>query len=415
MSKYKEILHIRNFGGIKDAEIELSRLNVFIGPQGTGKSVAAKLIYFFRQIVRTIGSDLASIASARATKLRHHTVFGEFFPPESWPDDEFQVSYEFGEVKVGVTHYPNRTSDVIYEYSPYFDELSEVANEATRIATSEQRQIPSVAARSAIALKVSRDIDPVLGRLSYFVPEARGYISAEDLLALVRDSREVDPFMREFVTVYGPTRKRAEAILFNYEHRKRVSDIVQGDISSNGDNLFVVAADGRRVPIDLGSSGQRAALPLILILLQNSQASMSNTDGTVFIEEPEAHLYPTGQREFTRILADVSRLNLPDCLPQYVITTHSPYLLTAFNNLMYAGRIVRDKPKLKTQVDSILGGTPVIDPRNVRAYAFEGGAVRSIIEADTELIHSGELDSVSDDLGREFDKLLDLAYAEDAA
>lgn len=38
-----ERLIIDNFAGIKHLEIELKKINILIGPQGTGKSVCAKL------------------------------------------------------------------------------------------------------------------------------------------------------------------------------------------------------------------------------------------------------------------------------------------------------------------------------------------------------------------------------------
>lgn len=46
-----EKLTVHNFLSIKSAEIELRRINVLIGPQASGKSVLAKLLYFFKQEV----------------------------------------------------------------------------------------------------------------------------------------------------------------------------------------------------------------------------------------------------------------------------------------------------------------------------------------------------------------------------
>lgn len=41
---------IKNFGAIKDAEIEIKNFIVLIGEQASGKSTIAKLIYFFKSI-----------------------------------------------------------------------------------------------------------------------------------------------------------------------------------------------------------------------------------------------------------------------------------------------------------------------------------------------------------------------------
>ena len=43
-----EFIRISNFGGIKEMEMELKPINVIIGPQASGKSVTAKLLYFFK-------------------------------------------------------------------------------------------------------------------------------------------------------------------------------------------------------------------------------------------------------------------------------------------------------------------------------------------------------------------------------
>ena len=46
----KEHLTIRNFGPINKADIEPRDLTIFVGPQATGKSLAAQSLYFLRGI-----------------------------------------------------------------------------------------------------------------------------------------------------------------------------------------------------------------------------------------------------------------------------------------------------------------------------------------------------------------------------
>ena len=42
-----EKLIIDNFAGIKHIELDVGQINILIGPQATGKSVCAKLHYYF--------------------------------------------------------------------------------------------------------------------------------------------------------------------------------------------------------------------------------------------------------------------------------------------------------------------------------------------------------------------------------
>lgn len=53
-----ERLIVRNFGPIKDVDIEIPRLLVFIGDQASGKSTLAKLIYIFKRISNMMSPTL---------------------------------------------------------------------------------------------------------------------------------------------------------------------------------------------------------------------------------------------------------------------------------------------------------------------------------------------------------------------
>ena len=50
----KEGITIVNFGGIKKATISLNSINIFIGKQASGKSITAKLLYYFKGIFNEI-------------------------------------------------------------------------------------------------------------------------------------------------------------------------------------------------------------------------------------------------------------------------------------------------------------------------------------------------------------------------
>jgi predicted ATPase len=43
-------IKIQNFGPLKNVDLEIKDLLLFIGPQASGKSTIAKLIYFFKSI-----------------------------------------------------------------------------------------------------------------------------------------------------------------------------------------------------------------------------------------------------------------------------------------------------------------------------------------------------------------------------
>jgi hypothetical protein len=88
------------------------------------------------------------------------------------------------------------------------------------------------------------------------------------------------------------------------------------------------------------------------------------------------------------------------------MTTHSPYILSAFNNLILAGQLGQDKRlKKKLKIDEKCW----IEPGTFKAYSIHDGKLESIL-SDTGLINGEYLDSVSETIGNEFDEMLRLEY-----
>jgi AAA15 family ATPase/GTPase len=50
-----EKLVVKNFGPIKEAELEIKKVTVFIGPQGSGKSTLAKLVAICKDNLLPVG------------------------------------------------------------------------------------------------------------------------------------------------------------------------------------------------------------------------------------------------------------------------------------------------------------------------------------------------------------------------
>ena len=90
-----------------------------------------------------------------------------------------------------------------------------------------------------------------------------------------------------------------------------------------------------------------------------------------------------------------------------VVTTHSPYILTVFNNLVQAGlRYQESNAKGKERLSKIVPESRALFPGEVAAYALDAGEAKSIISPDTKLIDAYVIDAVSDELTKEFDSLL---------
>ena len=53
-----ETIYIENFAGIKKMDFDFKSINILIGPQGSGKSVTVKLMYFFKNFINEIVKNI---------------------------------------------------------------------------------------------------------------------------------------------------------------------------------------------------------------------------------------------------------------------------------------------------------------------------------------------------------------------
>src|SRR5690606_29500741 len=100
---------------------------------------------------------------------------------------------------------------------------------------------------------------------------------------------------------------------------------------------YLVHKDQRKVNLTNASSGQQETVPLIIILKTLTRINSVGGGFTLYIEEPEAHLFPTAQKRIVELLART--FNSADNKFHIFVTTHSPYILSSFNNLIYSGNI----------------------------------------------------------------------------
>ena len=184
-------------------------------------------------------------------------------------------------------------------------------------------------------------------------------------------------------------------------------------------------SDGDKLPLNLLSTGIQELVPLFNILEQliyfrehGVESAKSDRDPRrkivskpfLFLEEPEGNIFPKTQYELVQLFAWLSSDAVLDF--DWVITTHSPYILTAFNNLIEAAQVAAAKPDLKSEVAKLIPEHYWIKPGDFKAYAIEDGILKSIVAEDTGLVSANYLDQVSETIGAQFDELLRLGYVE---
>ena len=88
-----EKIEIKDFVGIKDITIEIKQINILISPQASGKSIIAKLIFYFKNFIFEIINAAKESKNKTELDKDYKLKFEEYFPPSSWGDRDFFIRY----------------------------------------------------------------------------------------------------------------------------------------------------------------------------------------------------------------------------------------------------------------------------------------------------------------------------------
>lgn len=120
---------------------------------------------------------------------------------------------------------------------------------------------------------------------------------------------------------------------------------------------------------------------------------------SIYLEEPEENLFPNTQYELVKWMAKQINTTQDNSL---CIATHSPYILSSFNNLIQASEC-----KDANSVESTVGKSSTISFEDINVYAVDNGTVKDIKDYDLRLIAQTDLDAASDTISSDFSKLLE--------
>lgn len=391
-----ERLIVRNFLGIREADLEVGKFTVIIGPQASGKSVLAKLIYLFRRCLLSSVTELALGYRGREwVKGYWSEQFFSYFSPSSWGEGAFAIEYLIGEFSARVS----RNSDA-KDIEIILEGMDGLSGEVTA-------RIGDGARAREIEFALHGNHDQAN---SLFIPAGRSFLSIlqQNAFKIFRENPKLDPVMWDFGAklenykqFYADDALEYESDPLSVRSQELINLLLKGKYRRANEQDWIDSG-GRSVILSDASSGQQSVLPMLLAL---SSRETRTRDVSVIIEEPEAHLFPDSQRHVVRLLALLQRRYAM----RFLVTTHSPYILTALNNLIIAEEV---STKLgEASIREVVGGADfLLSYDDVRAYTIQDGRLVSILDEESRLIGVNVIDGVSEVLGEEFDRLLDLRY-----
>lgn len=434
-------IYIKNNGPVKEFEMDVNKFNILIGEQATGKSTIAKSIYFFRVIKTKITDYLLQICDTnmyngvactnkrfdQSIKKELKDIFVKLFG-HSWDlDPNLTMRYEYTPehwIQVALFDGDRGGKKLIgVQYSPeLLRALQTLKRQVQALYLEEKGNITSIALGSERRKRNHEWIIEQISRIfmddkeTYYIPAGRSLLTVmANNKATMNNATNLDYITEQFMLMIDSVRNAfnnglREAHLY-YPQEKRNFDvnnmadmivsIQKGEYYSNKGRETLKIKENPEHPIEINfaSSGQQEILWLVnflyVLLLKQEKAF-------VIIEEPEAHIFPTLQKELIELITMFA--NLSD--GSVFITTHSPYVLTSMNNLYYAGVLKHEH--MEKDVERIVPWSRTIEYGTLEAYKLLNGEQKGyqpLLEKDLRKIRASMIDEVSGEISRLYTSL----------
>lgn len=380
-------IKIHNFGPIKDIDIELSKLMVFIGPQGVGKSTFAKLL--------TILSDVywwASICKnnnplSEFKKMKIEKYFAPDTIIEYYGRNDVNIAYQNGNFNITID---GKTEDEAYDLCKMLIGVSTADNMINLGYDIKDAQIEK-------SINDNRSFLRANLRYACYIPAERNLAGAvsSSLASIVLSQIPLPNTLMEYLSLY----ERAKNHFSTYD----ASFLgVKYDKSNGADCISVLDDEKKHISLEECSSGIQSALPMLMV---TDFAREEKCFDTYVVEEPEQNLFPTNQREVLNRLISIA--NSHECM-NMVVTTHSPYLLSSLNVNMLADKLSKTGES-NDEINDIVAPQFRMNSDNVSVFSLGGETYcESIKDNRTGLVSVNYLDVVSDAIGSDYNKLYQL-------
>ncbi|MBQ3658060.1 MAG: AAA family ATPase [Bacteroidales bacterium] len=363
-------LKIENFGPIKNVEFELKKFNVFIGQQGTGKSCILKIAAFCKWLEKVYST----------TEVQ--------YLKKSMTDAEFLKEYLIAFYKLDFN---------CHNYSIFY----------------ESDDIKFDIFEGKINISGTKDLQ-TKQRVAY-IPAERCLVAAiPNLMSLrIRQNTNIYKYLVDWEDAHKLYAQKTFSVLnlntyFLYNDTQKIDYL-------SVDNQTII-------PFENASSGFQSLVPICILTdyYLNSDILMSIVEKvttesdinlksapkncSLFIEEPEANIFPETQYELVKWL--VSAVNNGNENSIFV-ATHSPYILSSFNNLIQAENSALSNTEKRSEINEIMQTKDFVNFNEIGVYEVKDGCINDIKDYDLQIINSNGIDSVSDIIQEQFSKLLD--------
>lgn len=430
-------IDIENFGPIRKATIDLDKnLQVFIGAQASGKSTICKIIYFCQKI-RDYTLDFL-MDSEQFTENHKNEYFNNYLKyltrqfmgcfGKTIHMQQFVINYQFNQKQISVklnkdgyvrfmlnAQLKNEIYGLIDNAADMFlhglnsNRFGTILDNITAIGVM-KRQL-----RDALYLIFASDAEII------YIPAGRSLLATMSEQLHDFSITDMDLTMQEFINLIRLTKSKFGSkipeIVKNYTKTVKgqinntsleqayelIKKIFKADYTSENEGEKIYFDEHHWIKLMYGSSGQQEVL---WILMLSFITILEKRRSFIVIEEPEAHLFPIAQKDVISLIS----LMVNATNSRVIITTHSPYILTSLNILLYSDKVE----------NHIKSNHKLIIPKNLRipyhtfavnkveSNSADKNNLESLLDEETHLIMTEYIDEVSSITNKELESLLNM-------
>ncbi len=441
-------LVIKNFGPIEFVDLDLRNVNVFIGPQASGKSAIAKVFTIFKAPRKFFTPPKISTEESFNNILDEYNI-ASFLKPttEIYFESELH-NLSYSKKKLDYTPKLLKRLESINNLG---GDLGGNKNQIKELFETICKTFVSIKIKSELLLETKEEAEDFtsLGEIQRFKE-----LNEDDFKEMLSLAFKLEDYLSTSTSLYIPAERNFVNIIkssslnlllnnvpipknilsFGAELEKSVVTNIDLKFLKEGltyksinkeDRIFY--SETESIKLTEAASGIQSVLPILIPLEEKNRLNRFEHRSFV-IEEPELNLFPIAQYELIKHL----ELNRAETFGEeagtiHTYTTHSPYILSAFNNLLYASfifEVMREKllQSVSTPEDDIHKELRKIDkniakivktrikPTIFTAYQVSNGKAESIFNRQTGLIDNNFIDDSSDKISDDFDTLMELLH-----
>jgi len=403
----RETLKIRNFLSIRKADYEFAQFNIITGGMASGKSLTIKLLKYFQDVITRLFYEPNNFYNYLEGKTDYFNVLKEkflnifaLFTLQSLNSQFFEIEYMFScggnEFSMRIT---GKNKDDIDIESSY---LKNILEKWRKLAIEKKKLLPEKMDSPEEFIHTFYDamqteFNHCFPIYTTFVPASRATLMYYKNSGL----KEKNYFLDKYYEWVESVKKNPDTI----DYVNTVNEMLKAKIQTENDNdlsISLLSSGDRKVPFAYASNGQQEILYILIGLSKlNNCNSYYEKVRSLFIEEPEAQLYPFEQMKIINFIVQVYNDRKENKKPiRFFITTHSPYVLNSLNNILRKGALLKKYPEQDTKINEneIIADTPVLfAEKEVSAYFIDehGNGNDMFDPKDKDYIYPKEINKIS--------------------